>query len=74
MKLRGFIAKFFRQELTESSLTDRQIGQRRPIPIVIPAEGRKISALTNAEIFEALDREDDEQHGRLPIKWGQADL
>ena len=70
--LRGIKMKDLVSELIASGLADStrretgRYGMNCPIPVTIPATGRKIPVLTNAEIFEILDREDDETHGRLP--------
>lgn len=37
----------------------------RQLPVLIQAKGQKIPQLTNAELYEILDREDDEYHGRI---------
>ena len=67
MKMKDLIADFVGEGLGGVPRQESQmIGMNFPIPVTIPATGRKISMLTNAQIFELLDREDDETHGRLP--------
>lgn len=39
---------------------------KRKLPVMIPASRMTFPNLTNAEIFEILDEEDDRTHGRLP--------
>jgi len=67
MKMKDLIADFVRSGLSpQTNQDDAQTGMHAPIPVTIPATGRKIPVLTNAQIFEILDQEDDETHGRLP--------
>ena len=69
--LRGMKMKDLVAELVESGLDNptrigsQRMGMNSPIPVTISADGRHIPSLTNAEIFEILDREDDHTHGRL---------
>ena len=68
--LRGMKLKDLMAQILESGLGSVNTGtspapKRRKLPVMIPATGRKISILSNAELFEILDREDDKRHGRL---------
>lgn len=66
IKLKDFVAGLIEAGLGSSTKPVHRRGHRSPVPVTIPATGRPIPNLTNAEIFEILDREDDEKHGRLP--------
>lgn len=67
--LRGMKLKDLFKILIEDGLRNKpaqnEYGHKEPPPVSINLPGAKIPALTNAEIFEILDREDDQQHGRL---------
>ncbi|AIE85500.1 hypothetical protein OP10G_2132 [Fimbriimonas ginsengisoli Gsoil 348] len=47
--------------LIEKGLRDQNetYGRSEPIPVAVPFSGRQMPAMTNAEIFECLDREAD---------------
>ena len=67
MKLKDFVAAM----LDRSMRSEGEAGQvarpkRRKLPVMIPPAGRKIPVMTNAELFEHLDRAEDEAHGRFP--------
>ena len=67
MKMKDLITEIVGSGLAESTRHDAgRYGMKCPIPVTIPATGRKIPVLTNAQIFEIFDRDDDEIHGRLP--------
>jgi hypothetical protein len=67
IKMKDLIAELVGFGLEGSSVEETsRYGMNCPIPVIIPAKGRNIPILTNAQIFEFLDREDDEMHGRLP--------
>ena len=66
VKLKDFVAGLIEAGLAATAAEPPRRGHRGPVPVVIPASGRKIQSLTNSEIFEILNREDDESHGRLP--------
>lgn len=66
MKLKDLVASLLENGLANPAQSAAPAtGHRQPIPVTIAAKGRKIPVLTNAEIFEILDRDDDETHGRL---------
>ena len=66
MKLKDFVASVLERSMRSDAETVQATApRRRKLPVMIPATGRKIPVLTNAEIFELLDRDDDERHGRL---------
>jgi len=65
VKMKDLIAELLWSGLTDPTRAASAPGMHCPIPVTIPATGRKIPHLTNAAMFEALDREDDESHGRL---------
>ena len=54
MKLKDLIVELLEQGLNESGA----VGQRRPIPVIIQAEGLAIKPLTNTEVDEIFLRED----------------
>lgn len=64
--MKGLLAELVKNGLYDEPNPVRQTGMHKPIPVLIPAAGRKLVSLTNSEIFDILDREDDEAHGRLP--------
>ncbi len=64
MKLKDYVAAILERNLKGEGQEPRR-QTTRELPVMIPATGRKIPVLTNAEIFELLDDEDDERHGRL---------
>lgn len=66
MKLSDLVAELLGAGLTATPEQEPRRGHRGLLPVMIPATGRKIPILTNAQIFELLDREDDEEHGRTP--------
>jgi hypothetical protein len=67
MKMKDLIAELVGSGLSRSTVrAPARTGIDRPIPVTIPADGRTIPSMTNAQIFEILDREDDQSHGRLP--------
>jgi hypothetical protein len=62
IKMNDLIADLLQTGLGQfGDIRPRQAGMNCPIPVTIPADGRQIPSLTNAQIFEILDREDD--HG-----------
>ena len=66
MKMKDLIVKLIESGLsTIGTEVEPRLGHRTAVPVLIPASGRKIPVLTNAQIFEILDQEDDEAHGRL---------
>ena len=66
MKLKDLVAQMLenalRNQAPELDLAPKPI---RELPVMIPATGRKIPNLTNSELFQILDQEDDELHARL---------
>lgn len=66
VKLKDFVAGLIEAGLGSGPSPATRRGHHCPIPVTIPANGRTIPNRTNAEIFEILDREDDEKIGRLP--------
>jgi len=66
VKMKDLVEEFVRSGLRQSSRNNRAgLGMKCSIPVTIPAEGRTIPSLTNAEIFEVLEGEDDQRHDRL---------
>ena len=66
MKMKDFIALVLEHGIRgEHSATVAKGAIGRKLPVMIPAVGRRIPALTNAQIFEILDNEDDQTHGRF---------
>lgn len=63
VKLKDFVASMLERGLAEIQSSESS-GHRR-LPVMIPATGRKMPALSNSEIASLLDEEDDEVHGRL---------
>jgi hypothetical protein len=65
MKMKDFMTLLLERSIRTGGF-DESFGRpkHRKLPVMIPATGRKIPVLTNAEIFEILDREDDAHHGR----------
>ena len=61
-KFKDFVAASIEREI-ESPAESQQ--KRRTLPQMLPATGVVIPFRTNAELFEMLDAEDDEAHGRL---------
>lgn len=64
LKLKDFIAGILARALVESENEDKRVGRGTPPPVMIPKSRLTIPSRTNAEIFEELDREEDERHGR----------
>lgn len=64
LKLKDYIAGILARALTETNEVGPKIGRDTPIPVVIPATGITIPYRTNAEMYEMLDQEEDERHGR----------
>jgi hypothetical protein len=60
--LRGLKLKELITAFVEEGLEGRQevFGHREPIPVPIPPAGRQFVLMSNAEILELIDREDDE--------------
>lgn len=64
VKMKDLVAEFMRSGLGyPAASSSARSGINGPIPVTIPADGRNIPSLTNAEIFEILDRVDDQKHG-----------
>lgn len=64
LKLKEFFTLLLEREVGSQSEPLGRI--KRTLPEMIPATGVQLRNLTNAEIFEILDEEDDRTHGRLP--------
>jgi hypothetical protein len=66
VKMKDLVAELLQAGLSRSERPQqRPAGMNCPIPVTIPATGRKIPVLTNAQIFDILDEKDDDSHGRL---------
>ena len=65
MKLKDLVAQLLDAGLRGGASPQAPKTRRRKLPVMIPAAGRKIPILTNAELFEIIDAEDDKEHGRL---------
>jgi hypothetical protein len=66
IKMKDLIAELLQTGIGQfGDVRPRQAGIKRPIPVTIPADGRQIPSLTNAQIFELIDQEDDRADGGL---------
>lgn len=64
MKFREYTEALFRQGLPSTAPVTK--GRKEPIPVVIPVGRISLpDEVTNAELFEALDREDDIRLGSI---------
>jgi len=66
--LRGLKLKELLTLFVENGLSSNEVevfGRKEPIPVQIPPAGRHIPVMTNSEIFELLELEEDRIHGRL---------
>jgi len=62
MKFKDYATALFKRGLQEMDPKPIEWGQKRPIPVVIPEGTFALpEKLTNADIFEAINREDDEK-------------
>ncbi len=66
--LKGVSLKEFFTDLIEKAISEgfeeKGYGQKRPFPVTIPPNGRKIESFTNAELDEIFLREDMEEWDR----------
>lgn len=64
--MKDFMAFLLERSLHSSPNEDGPVRPAgRKLPVMIPATGRQIPVMTNTEIFEVLDSQDDQHHGRL---------
>jgi hypothetical protein len=66
MKMKDLMALLLERGMRSEGLEEpgKRQGSRK-LPTMIPSTGRKIPVLTNAELYEILEREDDDTYRRL---------
>jgi hypothetical protein len=59
IKMKDLFASVLEKELASQSTKPKKKGMGRPVPVVVEAQGWTFPFKTNAELFEAIEREEE---------------